>query len=386
MFGNHSRPIYIWGAGSCGITTFKDIEKKCNVQGFIDSNSEKWGSILENKQIFPPQILKDSAQKESPFVVIASTWVDEIERELHSFDFKKDKDYVLYTELGYCGDNWLEQYSRFIEICNNSYAPLSLQDFKEFDDEFWYWMNTKGYRENEVLQRLLSPLPEDKYQIRLTGVTGDVSLRHAFNQYVIMKGLLERNHIKIVDLKRILDFGCGYGRLLRFFAKDGVKSELIGTDIDRELIGFCRESNKFGSYFLNEAWPPLVFEDHSFDFVFAFSVFTHISEKSHLSWMEEINRVLKPGGALIFTIWAHPSKTRDYHDPHFEDYGKLIERYENGEFCYSNRLYNGSDTYGEALYQRSYIKEKWSKYFEILDYTESHPNSPSQNHILLRKK
>ena len=33
---------------------------------------------------------------------------------------------------------------------------------------------------------------------------------------------------------------------------------------------------------------------------------------------------MKPKGLLIFTIWAHPSKTRKYHEPHFPEYEKLI--------------------------------------------------------------
>ena len=43
------------------------------------------------------------------------------------------------------------------------------------------------------------------------------------------------------------------------------------------------------------------YPDHSFDFIYMRSVFTHLTKKSQLAWLDEIRRVLQPGGILLFT-------------------------------------------------------------------------------------
>ncbi len=42
-------------------------------------------------------------------------------------------------------------------------------------------------------------------------------------------------------------------------------------------------------------------ENESFDCVYAISVFTHLSEKMHYAWIEELFRIIKLNGILIFT-------------------------------------------------------------------------------------
>lgn len=383
---DEGRPIYIWGAGSCGVNTCNRLKGTVVAKGYIDSDSKKQGSNVNGLMVFSPDMLDNLSAGTKPFVIIASTWAEEIEKQLLAKEYVKNKDYLFYYDIDFLCDNWVEQYNRFLDISSKHKDGLTLGELQDFDDQFWFWMNTKGYREHRNLQNIISPLPSDEIQIRLTGVSGDISLKHAFNQYLIIKELLGHQKLKISDFETILDFGCGYGRILRFFAKDGIKTKLFGTDINTELVEWCKNQNKFGEYYTNSPWPPTGFENEKFSLIFAFSVFSHLSEKSHLCWLDEMHRILKPEGLLIFTIWAHPSKTREYHELHFPEYEKLIEDYENSKYCYSNLLYNGADTYGEALIPLAYMNKKWTNNFDILEITDSHPNSPTQNYIVLRKR
>lgn len=381
-----TRQTYIWGAGKCGADVYANLEDNGCIQGFIDSDEKKWGAGLHDKIIYSPQILAEKLEDKKPYIIIASTWWNEIEEKLNQFGYSSGNDYVHYFNVYSYPNDWEKHRNRLHELSLNFAERIPQSELKQFDDEFWFWMNTIGYRENDLIKKTLSPLPDDKIQIRLTGVAGDTSLRHAFNQYIIIKELLGRSGKSISDFDNILDFGCGYGRLLRFFVKDAQDNSLYGTDISEELVQWSRENNRFGQFFENNAFPPTQFQKGQFSFVFAFSVFTHLSENSHLVWMEEMGRIIKSGGLMIFTIWAHPKATRNYHAPHFLDYEKLIRDYENQKFSYSNYLYNGSETYGEALVPVSYIKEKWNEYFEMIDYVEEHPNSPTQNYVVLRRK
>src|SRR3546814_6253266 len=48
--------------------------------------------------------------------------------------------------------------------------------------------------------------------------------------------------------------------------------------------------------------PPLAFADESFDLVYALSVFTHIPLELQRDWLDELRRVLVPGGYLLCTV------------------------------------------------------------------------------------
>ena len=112
--------------------------------------------------------------------------------------------------------------------------------------------------------------------------------------------VLEGNGVEIGSLKRILDFGCGCGRVIRHWhAMTGV--EVHGSDYNREPIDWCRRNLRFAQFEVNGLAPPLAYETEQFDLVYALSVFTHLPERLQLAWMSELSRVLRPGGHLLMT-------------------------------------------------------------------------------------
>jgi SAM-dependent methyltransferase len=102
--------------------------------------------------------------------------------------------------------------------------------------------------------------------------------------------------------RRILDFGCGSGRILRHFAGEAGHAEFHGCDIDEASIAWLREHMcpPFHAH-LTRAEAPLPFEDASFDVVWATSVFTHLGA-SWAHWLAELHRVVKPDGVAIVSI------------------------------------------------------------------------------------
>src|SRR5438046_2874585 len=49
------------------------------------------------------------------------------------------------------------------------------------------------------------------------------------------------------------------------------------------------------------AAPPLAFANATFDLAYALSVFTHLPEAMQHDWMDELRRVVRPGGYLLLT-------------------------------------------------------------------------------------
>jgi SAM-dependent methyltransferase len=81
---------------------------------------------------------------------------------------------------------------------------------------------------------------------------------------------------------------------------------LNGSDYNPKLIDWCARNLPFARFSFNEAEPPLPFEDGAFDFIYARSVLTHLTEDLAVRWMSELRRVLGESGILYFTMHGEP--------------------------------------------------------------------------------
>jgi SAM-dependent methyltransferase len=114
--------------------------------------------------------------------------------------------------------------------------------------------------------------------------------------------VLEHFSFNLRTAEAILEFGCGTARLLRHLRGfDGVR--LVGTDANPKVVEWCRRNVPGPEFHRNDLQPPLSFAaDESFDLILASSVFTHIPIDRQRAWLEELRRVLKPGGYFLCTV------------------------------------------------------------------------------------
>jgi SAM-dependent methyltransferase len=116
----------------------------------------------------------------------------------------------------------------------------------------------------------------------------------------MIRGTLAAEGAELESFGSILDFGCGCGRVARYWA--GLSGpELHGCDYNPQLVAWCRENLGFMETRVNGLGPPLPYEDDRFDLVYAISVFTHLTQELTLAWLDELTRVLRPGGTLLLT-------------------------------------------------------------------------------------
>ncbi|MBF0463624.1 MAG: glycosyltransferase [Nitrospirae bacterium] len=88
------REIYIWGAGTAGISTrFMINEIGFYVNGFIDGNPERWGTEFYGLYVYSPDSLKNRQDKR-PFVVVASMYFTEIGKQLSGMGYMEKSDFV----------------------------------------------------------------------------------------------------------------------------------------------------------------------------------------------------------------------------------------------------------------------------------------------------
>lgn len=111
-----------------------------------------------------------------------------------------------------------------------------------------------------------------------------------------------KDHVR--DGDKVLDFGCGNGRLLEIL-KDK-KIEYYGADISQKLIDLAKQRySEFGDNFIKiTGQASLPFSDNFFNNIVSVAVFHHFPDKKfRLDMAKELCRVMKPGGEIIITVW-----------------------------------------------------------------------------------
>lgn len=103
------------------------------------------------------------------------------------------------------------------------------------------------------------------------------------------------------SFRRVLDFGCGCGRVLRQWV-DVKGPQFLGSDYNPLSVAWVAENLPHATVRMNALRPPLQFDGASVDFVYAISVFTHWPAEMQQPWLNELHRVLEPGGVLLLTL------------------------------------------------------------------------------------
>lgn len=95
---------------------------------------------------------------------------------------------------------------------------------------------------------------------------------------------------------KVLDIGCGVG-LVDYYLAPVIK-DLYGVDIEEGVIDKAKMNNPGVNYSLYNG-ENLPFDDNSMDFVFAINVMHHVPQSQWQSFILEMKRILRPGGAAV---------------------------------------------------------------------------------------
>ena len=101
----------------------------------------------------------------------------------------------------------------------------------------------------------------------------------------------------------MLDFGVGLTRLIRHYYP--FEAELHGCDVTASAIDYYRSCCSDRLHVkLTGFSPPLPYDDGTFDFVYANSVFTHIQTDLLPAWIAEMARITRPSGCVIASVYS----------------------------------------------------------------------------------
>jgi SAM-dependent methyltransferase len=274
--------------------------------------------------------------------------------------------------------------TRSIDEVLESLRQLCLDDFAEFLFEL---PDKRFPRLSSVLPRMAS----EKVQTNWTGNSGLPLLVQTLSfvrlaahncQKLLGRGLNDRT---------ILDFGCGYGRMIRLMYYYSSPARIWGLDPWEKSIELCRADGLLGQLALSDYLPKVIpVGDTLFDFIYSFSVFTHLSERAATLALTTLRRYAASGGLFVMTIrpkeyWSELDGLAVVGRPIDRD--KLVAQHEKSGFAFvshGREAVDGEVTYGEASLSFEWI-ENHAKGWEMIGYDRS-VIDPSQIHAYLVPK
>lgn len=223
-------------------------------------------------------------------------------------------------------------------------------------------------------------IPPKHLQIRVAGISNARFFSSGQSMINDIEDILQSNGESLFKYDSILDFGCGCGRLTIPLGFMVPPERIFGTDIDIKAIRWLSENYpSFQNLDVNRVKPPTKYTSGMFDFIFGVSVFTHLPEKMQNAWLEELSRILKPGGYGLFT--THGEKY--YHRLAEPELSELKSR----GFYYSigSKTDGLPDFYQTSYQTHDYIRRNWSKQFEVIAIHKEAIRK-HQDAVLVRKR
>lgn len=172
---------------------------------------------------------------------------------------------------------------------------------------------------------------------------------------------LARANIDRTNIKAILDFACGYGRVCRALRASFPEAAITACDIDRGGVAFCAE--KFGTQPAHSDEKPedLALTD-PFDLIWVGSLFTHLPKNDWRGYLKKLCDLTAPNGLLVFSVAGKfvfdLAVAGDYFGLKREDIAAVQADYEKCGFAYAQ--------YPETVTKhsnigRTFVTEEWVK-------------------------
>jgi SAM-dependent methyltransferase len=280
-------------------------------------------------------------------------------------------------------DCWLEHfYGERLAVIDAACAQGDRAEqyalFRDLDDDLWAMLLTQQYQLYPHIRALLPSMPEPGLQELWNGRSGMALASQSNSFYGKLRRCYERHAERPLSRACVLDFGCGWGRLTRYLARDVAPGRLYGCDPVEGILDVCRANRVAATVARSEFLPERLPFDERFDLAFAFSVFTHLSEAAHEQCLLALHRSMQPGGILIVTI--RPPAYLEYCEPmrpllHARGTDERVSlagpRFlfvpHPAAPAHPQSRGDGAIDYGETVITLPYLRERWSPLFELLE-------------------
>ena len=256
----------------------------------------------------------------------------------------------------------------------------------------------------------VNPISEELTPINIVGpiaerdslLQGDAAHYFSIGEEAVQ--LIQRLRPELPATATILDLPCGHGRVLRHLRRNFPDAWLACCDIDREAVDFCSANFGATGFYSNEECD--LHFDRQFDLVWCGSLITHLSQDKTHKILDEMCKLLTPGGTLIATAHGDSVGDRIKTNKPESTYGlsdkgrsKVVREWQAGGYGYAD--YPEQSGYGISVISRAwvdkffadhpnaglneYIERGWDSHHDVFA-VRRHSLSPSPPPPRLKKK
>jgi SAM-dependent methyltransferase len=208
------------------------------------------------------------------------------------------------------------------------------------------------------LGKLLPRMASAEAQQQWTGSDGYTLLRQTLAFVRTVSQTYAEIYGRSMNDLRMLDFGCGYGRILRLMYYYSNPERMFGCDPWDKALDLCRNDGLLGQFAQSDYIPTKLPFSEKFDLIYAFSVFTHLSLNATMSSLQTLGRALAPDGMLVITI--RPIEYWDYDlRPSQEIRDELKQSHLSQGFAYvphGNIVSAGEAVYGDTSMSFEFVQ------------------------------
>jgi SAM-dependent methyltransferase len=267
---------------------------------------------------------------------------------------------------------------RLLSVLESLHLLIPLRDFYNWSSyalNFSMRRKNAGYRRRGAPDGLPVPTPKLMHL-----VSGRYNLEGLYTNGKLgaecIREILGKNKLRIEEFSSILDFGCGCGRILRFW-QDLKNTKVYGTDYNPELIQWCKESLRFAEFSVNRLDQRMDYIDEQFDFIYAVSVFTHLGEQLQSFWMNELKRILRLEGYMYITVLGIKNL----------DKLSLIEKNEfsQGKIILENSGFSGTNIC-RVFHPEQYFRKNMTHGMKVVDFIPGGARDAENQDVFLLKK
>jgi len=241
---------------------------------------------------------------------------------------------------------------------------LFRERFGSLSDDEWCQLLVHSINNRTIDGVEFPTFPDSDLQNLIHGHYGESAIIEAAKFFRFVKKNTYQ-YPKNASNKRLLDFGCGWGRIIRPFMRDFEFSNLYGFEPNFQFCALSRTLNPYVTFFSGAFVPTDSLPYQFFDLVVGWSIFSHLSPSSATLWLREAARIIVPGGHCVFTTWGDRFLRRLKNESLARAAGKeihwyssvcldaagsieqLLEKYEQGDFVWFTG--GKSSLYGEAF-------------------------------------
>lgn len=213
-----------------------------------------------------------------------------------------------------------------VDIFKNRLDPGDIERIeKAVEDNQWSLPphSQKRFRDVELLRYGVHLLKDISKKTGLVSKAPPKDIHNMHNLDIDVGSLYDPNLIleilkaagsQILREGRYLDFGCSSGRVIRTMQAAFPGSYWYGCDPERSAIRWAQSEFPSINFFPMEQEPPLPFGASFFSMVYAIGIWSHYREDMAIAWLNEMHRIIKPGGYLFLTTHSQQSLAQWHHN------------------------------------------------------------------------